>query len=196
MLTIFADNWNNPPILNEGKRMLRILTDNDYDYLLVIVDDSVEDLDDELRWVLRRLCGQQAVYNGYEDMSYVCEYFFKQSRDDAASAWDGEGYYAIHWSDGGMWTNAGPVWFDDEAALAGEIYAAYSNSSETHLPYAQKVARFEMYELEALLGESIGDFDVEGILEDATLLTADGNRYWTAFDDELGAIIESWDKRA
>lgn len=75
------------------------------------------------------------------------------------------------------------------------ICCAYDNSTETHLPYAQKVEPFEMSELEALLGDFRDDFDIDGILEDATCVTADGKRHWTVTGDELNAILVKWDKR-
>ena len=53
---------------------------------------------------------------------------------------------------------------------------------------------FQQYELDALLGDSVDDFDVEGIIEDATTIDADGDRIWTAFGDELLGIIESHDR--
>lgn len=53
---------------------------------------------------------------------------------------------------------------------------------------------FQQYELDALLGEFKGDFDVDGIIADATEVRADGNRYWVAKGDELSAIIERHEK--
>lgn len=38
---------------------------------------------------------------------------------------------------------------------------------------------FERYALEAFLGESIADFDIDAIIEEATEINPkDGNRYW------------------
>lgn len=56
-----------------------------------------------------------------------------------------------------------------------------------------KTNLFQQYELDALLGESAGDFDVDGIIEDATTVDDDGDRIWTAFGDDLYAIIEAHD---
>lgn len=55
--------------------------------------------------------------------------------------------------------------------------------------------RFEMAELEALLGDYIADYDVDGIVEDATEMDyKTGNRYWVVSDDELNAILEAHEK--
>ena len=47
---------------------------------------------------------------------------------------------------------------------------------------------FQMCELEALLGDYKDDFDIDGIIDDATEVREDGNRYWIAFDDELNEL--------
>ena len=47
---------------------------------------------------------------------------------------------------------------------------------------------FEMYELEAFLGEFVSDFDVDAIIDDATYIE-DGNRFWIEGID-LDAICE------
>lgn len=52
---------------------------------------------------------------------------------------------------------------------------------------------FQMYELEALLGDFIGDFDVDGIIADATEVR-DGKRYWTVFGDELNVVLAKHEK--
>lgn len=52
---------------------------------------------------------------------------------------------------------------------------------------------FQQYELDALLGDHADDFDIDGILEDATEIDEDGDRIWTAFGDDLYAILESND---
>lgn len=57
-----------------------------------------------------------------------------------------------------------------------------------------KTNLFQRYELDALLGESADDFDVDGIIEDATTVDDDGDRIWTAFGDDLYAIIEAHDQ--
>jgi hypothetical protein len=69
MLNIFTDNWMEPPILQEGDRMLHIDTGNPMDNLFVIVDDRVEDVDQEIRLALRRKHGRNYTYRGYEDVT-------------------------------------------------------------------------------------------------------------------------------
>ena len=50
---------------------------------------------------------------------------------------------------------------------------------------------FQMHELDALLGDFKDDFDVDGIIQEATEVDpSDGNRYWTASGDKLAEIIE------
>lgn len=141
MLNIFTDNWDNPPVLNDGERMLRIITDNPCNELYVIVDDSLDDdeLEDEIRFALRHKFGASVEYGGFEDASYICEEA-EEIEAIADEGWDGEGYYLIGWSDGGMdWTNDGPVWFDSKDDLVAEVAAAYDHKTDTHLPYAEKV---------------------------------------------------------
>jgi DNA-binding transcriptional regulator YiaG len=55
---------------------------------------------------------------------------------------------------------------------------------------------FQPYELDALLGEYVDDFDVDGIIRDATEIDDDGDRIWTAFDEELTEILERHDLTA
>lgn len=52
---------------------------------------------------------------------------------------------------------------------------------------------FQMSELEALLGDYRQDFDVQAIIDEATEVDEDGDRVWTAFGDELNAILERHD---
>jgi hypothetical protein len=116
--------------------------------------------------------------------------------EQADKEWEDEGWYVIGWSDGGMdWTNNGPVWFDSKEDLAAELDAAYNEATDTHLPGAEKVADklFQEYELDALLGDFKDDYDVEGIIEDATIVCDDGNRYWKKLtEEEMGEILEKW----
>lgn len=52
--------------------------------------------------------------------------------------WQGEGWYAIEWSDGGMdWTSDGPVWLERPEELADELASAGEWSTDTHLPCAR-----------------------------------------------------------
>lgn len=52
---------------------------------------------------------------------------------------------------------------------------------------------FQMYELEALLGDQASDFDIDAIIAEATEVDADGDRVWTAFGDDLYEIIARHD---
>lgn len=56
-------------------------------------------------------------------------------------------------------------------------------------------AIFQQYELDAYLGDFAGDFDVEAILDEATEVGPDGNRYWKEGID-LTAICERHDLSA
>ncbi len=54
---------------------------------------------------------------------------------------------------------------------------------------------FQQYELDAYLGDFAGDFDVEAILDEATEVDADGNRFWKDGID-LAEICERHDLSA
>lgn len=70
---------------------------------------------------------------------YYSENEIEEMVAEDIKAWDGEGYYSIAFSDGGMkWTNEGHVYFATPDELADELRAAYSDATETHLPYAEK----------------------------------------------------------
>ena len=47
---------------------------------------------------------------------------------------------ATKFSDCGKWTNDGPIYCESEDDLADELRADYGSSTETHLPYAEKVS--------------------------------------------------------
>jgi len=118
-----------------------------------------------------------------------------QAEIDARDVWENEGYYRIGWSDGGTdWTSDGPVWFETVEDLADELACAQENETGTHLAWVGKVRQFQQYELDALLGDSADDFDVDAIIADATRACHDGNRYWVAEGDELNAIIAANEK--
>lgn len=54
---------------------------------------------------------------------------------------------------------------------------------------------FQMYDLECLLGDFKDDFDIEGIIADATEIDEDGDRVWTDIsDEEMNAILERHEK--
>lgn len=55
---------------------------------------------------------------------------------------------------------------------------------------------FQMHELKSILGDYAGDFDMDGIIRDATEVRADGNRYWTVFDEDFTAILHKHEKVA
>lgn len=119
----------------------------------------------------------------------------KQAEKEAHNYWNGEGYYRIRWSDSGMdWTSNGPVRFGSVEDLADELASALLEETDTHLAWAEKVEQFQRYELEVLLGEFIDDYDVDGIIEDATALCGNGNRYWTVDNDELNEVLEVHEK--
>lgn len=196
MLNIFTDNWENPPILNDGERMLQLFAGLRGDAYYVIVDDSLDDdeLDDEICRALRHKFGMDYAYAGFKDASYICE-DWADAQKEADGAWDGEGYYLISWSDGGMdWTNDGPIWCGDTEDLATEVWNAYEYKTKTHIPCAERVKEFHQYELDALLGDFANDYDIEAIIDAATKVTNDGNRYWVVDEDELNGILESCEK--
>lgn len=198
MLNIFTDNWMKLPTLRESEHMYRIYTNNPMNVLYTITDLVGDELEDEVRFSLRRKLGKAVRLVDIEDVSCIIyeEAEAKERAEKAADdAWEDEGYYIIGWSDGGMdWTSNGPVWFESKSDLADELFAACDNSTETHVPIAEKVAQFEQYELDALLGDFKDDFDVEGIIAEATKPCNDGNRYWVVEGDELNAIIKSYEK--
>ena len=56
----------------------------------------------------------------------------------ALEAWQGDGWYRIGWSDGGMdWTSDGALWFNDAGEIYDELRNAESYETETHLAYAE-----------------------------------------------------------
>lgn len=197
MLDIFTDNWDNPPVLNDGERMLRILTDNPVNELYVIVDDSMDDdeVHDEIRSALRHKYGKHMEYGGYEDASHICEEA-EEVNEIVEECWQGDGYYRIAWSDGGTdWTSNGPIWFGFKDDLAAEIEAAYGSKTDTHLPYAELAwtGLFQEYDLDALLGGFKDDFDTEGIIDDLTEVDyRTGNRYWKNLsEDEMNKVFQA-----
>lgn len=55
---------------------------------------------------------------------------------------------------------------------------------------------FQPYELDAFLGDHIGDYDIDGIIAEATELDyEDGNRYWKE-EIDLNEICERHEFRA
>ena len=194
MLSIFKDNWQALPTLNDGERLIRIITDNSCDELYAIVDEDM-DVEEEIRRSLRHKFGNYVLYGGYTDMSYLYE-MTDEANKEARRVWSGEGFYRIFWSDGGMdWTNNGPVWFDTADELAAEIMTAKESAEkDMHFACAERTGRFERYDLECLLGDFIDDFDIEGIIDEATDVDNNGNRYWIVDDEQLNVILEAHEK--
>ena len=63
---------------------------------------------------------------------------YDMTGDQAADAWEGEGWYHIGYSDGGMRaTSEGPIWCEDVNDLAGLISMANTDRTETHLPVVE-----------------------------------------------------------
>lgn len=53
----------------------------------------------------------------------------------AAEAWQGDGFYSIGYTDGGMpCTSDGPVWIETRDELAQLIGCAYQHATGTHVP--------------------------------------------------------------
>ena len=192
MLNLFTDNWDVPPTLNDGERMVNVMTDNSTDILYAIVDDdmSSEEVDEECAFALRQKYGRGVHYEGYADASYICA-AWQEALDYADEVWDGEGYYRIDLSSGQAWTNNGPAWYDELTDLARDIDSA--NIDEVTRAYAEKVRQFQEYELDALLGDHKEDFDVDGIIDYATKPCSDGNRYWVVDEDELAENLPYYD---
>ena len=186
MLDIFTDNWSECPTINDSERMLRIVTDNPSDELYAIVDGLMDEdeIEDEIRWSLRKKYGKRDMYQSYEDVSdlyrptlfeeyeleaylgdFVDDYdaegiiqevtfvrdgkrYWKPEMQDSDEfeqivrkheiIWEGEGWYRIGWSDGGMnWTSNGSVWFESEDQLTDEYMAAWNDATDTHLPFVE-----------------------------------------------------------
>lgn len=59
----------------------------------------------------------------------------------------------------------------------GKTWYVYRHSVENRMEQTRRL--FEMHELEAFLGDFVGDFDVEAIVDEATVVDyRTGNRYW------------------
>ena len=123
-----------PDTIYEGERVIRILTGNVMDELYTVTDLDGDELEEEVRKALRLKHGKGYRYEGFEDVTYVLE-TAERARDDAAAAWEGDGWYEIGWSDGG--TYGEPRWYDTQDELNGDLECAYFESTETHLPYAE-----------------------------------------------------------
>ena len=63
---------------------------------------------------------------------------YDMTGEQAADAWEGEGWYHIGYSDGGMRaTSEGPIWCEDVNDLAGLISIANTDLTETHIPVVE-----------------------------------------------------------
>lgn len=63
----------------------------------------------------------------------------------------------------------------------GSKIGYYTSDSERH-DIASR-SPFEMYELEAFLGDFASDYDIAAIIDDATAIDySNGNRYWLGVD--------------
>lgn len=120
-----------------------------------------------------------AVYEKETDMNETT------SRD----GYEGPGFYQVMWSDGGECGY--PQWIENQTEYDEMLECAGRYETETHLAYAELVGRdvFQEYELEAFL-DSPADYDMEGIIEDATFIDyATGDRIWRV-DIDLNGICE------
>ena len=64
---------------------------------------------------------------------YIDTPSFDEVTDEARNMWEGEGWYRIRWTDGGMdWTSNGALWLYSFMELADELRCAYEESTETH----------------------------------------------------------------
>ena len=58
--------------------------------------------------------------------------------DQAAAAWEGEGWYNVNYTDGGMSaTSDGAIWCDSVNDLAGLISSANVSATEYHIPVVE-----------------------------------------------------------
>lgn len=58
----------------------------------------------------------------------------------AAEAWQGDGFYSVGYTDGGMpCTSDGPVWVETRDELAQLIGGAYQHATGTHVPVVDYV---------------------------------------------------------
>ena len=63
---------------------------------------------------------------------------YDMTGDQAAEAWEGEGWYNVNYTDGGMpATSDGAIWCDSVNDLAGLISMANTDLTETHIPVVE-----------------------------------------------------------
>lgn len=72
MIDLFTDNWDSPPVLYDGDRLVRVRTTNPCDVLFAIWESnrmSADELDDELRRAIKWRKGLVPEYDGFEDVT-------------------------------------------------------------------------------------------------------------------------------
>ena len=63
---------------------------------------------------------------------------YDMTGEQAAEAWEGEGWYNVNYTDGGMpATSDGAIWCDSVNDLAGLISSANVSATEYHLPVVE-----------------------------------------------------------
>lgn len=63
---------------------------------------------------------------------------YDMTGEQAEEVWEGEGWYSVEYTDGGMpATNDGPVWCDSINDLAGLFSMANETMTEYHIAYAE-----------------------------------------------------------
>ena len=113
-------------------------------------------------------------------------YTSKEAFNDALDNTDGRDYRNVAYEDGTVYVVADGETFECKATY--EIaYVVDTGMSEL----------FQDFELEALLGEFIDDYDYDAIVEEVTVVNyKTGNRHWKDIDDdEMNEILERHDKK-
>lgn len=120
MLDIFTDTDLHRPTLFEEHDLLSYLGD-------FVEDFDVDGIIQEVTYI------KDSKRYWKPEMQDADE--FEQIVRKHEKIWEGEGWYSIGWSDGGMdWTSNGPVWFDSDDQLTDEYMAAWNDATDTHLP--------------------------------------------------------------
>ena len=105
------------------------------------LDDKVNDFDiDEMFEELYKYDEAQGGFVENEDAPDFWDVAQKYdtTSEKALEGWDGEGWYHIGYSDGGMRaTSEGPIWCEDVNDLAGLISMANTDRTETHIPVVE-----------------------------------------------------------
>lgn len=105
------------------------------------LDDKVNDFDiDSMFDELYKYDDDQDGFVENEDAPDFWEVAQKydMTGDQAAEAWEGEGWYNVNYTDGGMpATSDGAIWCEDVNDLAGLISMANTDLTETHIPVVE-----------------------------------------------------------